>query len=133
MLSIQKLGRKYILMIPPSVGIEQFRVHKQIVKDYGRFIPVPSILDNTAIIFRKHGSVVFLKPKKGYKTYFMPIENGVIVVISAPKKVDVVYHKDINKIELIGDHAKARVAILGDLEHPIDPSQLFLAKKIKEY
>ncbi len=133
MLSIQKIGHRYILMIPPSVGIEQFRVHKKIVKNFGRFIPVPSILDDTAITFKKHGSIVYLKSKKGHKTHFMPLPSGAIVVISVPKDVDVIYHKDIGKIELKGKHAKAKVAILGDLEHPIEPSQLFVAKKIKEY
>ena len=132
LLPIKKIGRSWYLMIPASIGIEKFKVQRSFVKEFGKFIPVPSVLKDTTIELKHGGTEVYLKKKKDYKTYFFLLKNGAIAVISVPKKVDVKYDPAINKIFFLGERVKAKVAILGDLDHPVELKDIFQAKKIKE-
>jgi hypothetical protein len=132
MLTVQKIGRSYYLLIPPSIGVKKFKISRKMIKEIGRSLPIPAVIEDADLSIRK--GVVVLKKHKKHRVHFIPLSNGAIAVVAIPRDVDVFYRKDENRLGLIHDkkHVKGKIVLLGDIDHPISLRELLMVDKVRE-
>jgi len=124
-LSILKAGRKYLLGIPPTVGVKEFKIDRKLVKKYGTYIPIPFTFMNAFLDVKK--GKVKLRRKKHYNTIFMSGEKlgepDLIIAFSIPEDASYqVIDKRLNIV--VPEHKKVSIVVLGDLTEPVDVPNL---------
>lgn len=120
-LTILKAGHKYLLGIPPTVGVKEFKVERKLVKKYGTYIPIPFTFVNTFLDIRK--DKVKLRHKRHYNTIFISSEKlgkpDLIIAFSIPQ--DASYEIVNGRLNIVApEHKKIAVVVMGDLTEPVD-------------
>ena len=121
-LTILKAGHKYLLGIPPTVGVRQFKVDRKIVKKFGTFMPVPFTIPDSFIEIHKKGKIK-LRHKRHYNTIFLSGNRlgkaDIIVAFSIPEKAS--YEVIDKRLTIVSPKGKKiPVVVLGDLTEPVD-------------
>lgn len=120
-LTILKAGHKYLLGIPPTVGIKEFRIDRKLVKKFGTYIPIPFTIPDSLIYIKK--DKVKLRHHKHYNTIFLSGEklgkSDIIIAFSIPQNAS--YEVVNGRLTIAApERKKVAIVVLGDLTSPVD-------------